>query len=94
MLHDQRGPDRIQRKGARETAFVQKVDRWRSAATEGDYMLALFSGLDGSDQCPYDTAAGAKMTSTPACGNDPGPTLAAVARSGSNCPIISAWLRR
>jgi hypothetical protein len=102
MLHNKRGPDRIQRKGTREigrielpptflgplalimqksrridhqtklspiggercrtceTAFVQKVDRWRSAATERDYMLELFGGLDGFDQGPSNATARAE----------------------------------
>jgi len=102
MLHDQRRPDRIQRKsareigrielppallgclaiimqksrcidyqtqlsriggarrGMRETGFVQKVDRRRSAATERDYMLEFSRGLDRFNQGPSDTAAGAK----------------------------------
>ena len=102
MLHDQRGPDRIQRKGSSEidrielppallgslalimqksrridhqtkltliggercgtceTAFVQKVDRWQSAATERDYMLEFSRGPDGFDQCPPNTASGAE----------------------------------
>ena len=89
MLHDQRWPDCIQRKGsceivrielapallgclaiiveksrridhqtkvthiagerrsARNTSFVLKVDRWRRAATEGYDMLEHFRGLNG-----------------------------------------------
>ena len=121
MLHDQRGPDRIQRKGAREigrielpqallgclaiimqksrridhqtkltliggksrgtrkTAFVQKVNRWRSAATERDYMLELFRGRDGFDECPSNTAAGAKNDRHAGLGKRPNVSL------GSHC---------
>jgi hypothetical protein len=48
------------RRGTFETGLVQKVDRWRSAATECDHMLELFCGPNAFDQCPSDSAASAE----------------------------------
>jgi hypothetical protein len=53
------------RRGAFEAGLVQKVDQWRSAATECDHMLELFCGPNAFDQCPSDSAARAEDDRNP-----------------------------